>query len=111
MIEVTDVINAIEHTLFQPSTSVCLLGLVEQLIPTVAERTMISLLFIYTWKAITMTWKQAPPPTLSFGKQLMKSSLPLYEDTYINRGCPKKYDKVWLKWLAEPSMASSPIAD
>lgn len=44
-----------------------------------------------TLKAITMTWKKSTPPSLSFWKHLLYTSLPLYKDTYINQGCPKKY--------------------
>lgn len=85
--------------------SICLLGLVEQLIPTVAGRTMgygVGLLLFY---AITLHWKKPAPPTSIFWKRLVNKNLPLYKDTYINRGYPKKYQMVWSKWLAEPSTA------
>lgn len=73
-------INLVSDIPLQPSMSVCLLGLVEQLIPTVARHTMGSLLLFYARKAITLHWKKPAPPT----------SLPLYKDTSTNRGCPKK---------------------
>lgn len=86
--------------------SICILGLVEQLIPTVAGRTLVGLLLFYARKAIALSWRKPTPPPLSLWKQLINNSLPLYKDTYDNRGCPNKYSKVWSKWLADPSTAS-----
>lgn len=40
--------------------------------------------------------------SLSQWKQLVNNSLAIYKDTYMNRGCPMKYDKVWHTWLLNP---------
>lgn len=88
---------------------VCLLGLVEAIVPTVAKRTLISLLLFYARKNIAMQWKKSSPPSLSRWKQLVNNSLPLYKDTYMNRGCPKKYDNVLRNWLEEPLTASAAL--
>lgn len=79
-------INCLITVPVQPSIHVCLFGLVENIIPTVAEPYLVSLSLFY-----------------ALGKVL--TCLPFYKDTYINRGCTKKYDRVWSKWLAEPSSA------
>lgn len=82
----------------------CLLGLVEDLLLTVEEQTLVNLTLFYARKAISLNWKKSTPLTLSFWKQLVNISLSLYKDTYTNRGCRRKYAKVWAKWLAEPNI-------
>lgn len=85
---------------------ICILGLIEQFIPTTAGRTLVGLLLFYARKAIALSWKKTTPPSLTLWKQLINNSLPLYKKTYINRGCLLKYEKVWSKWLTDPSTAS-----
>ena len=89
-----------------PSPQICLLGLVEELAPRVAERTLIGLLLFYARKMITPCWKKRAPPSTLLWKSHVNKVLPLYKGTYQNRGCPKKYDRVWAKWLAEASTAT-----
>lgn len=47
-------------------------------------------------------------PPLSLWKQLV-NSLTLYKDTNANKGFPQKHDKVWFKWLADPSIATEAL--
>lgn len=61
----------------------------------------------YARKSIVLCWKQKTPPSIGLWKTLVSNVIPLYKDTYIHRGCPKKYDRVWSKWLAEPSTAAA----
>lgn len=100
--EILDFITQITSVPLQPSMSICILGLTEQLIPTVAGCTLVGLLLFYARKAIALSWRKSTRPPLSLWKQLINNSLPLYKDTYDNRGCPNKYSKVWSKWLADP---------
>lgn len=104
--EVISTINSGGQISLTQSVSLSLLGLVEELVPTVAGRTMHSLLLYYARKAITMSWKKVTPPSFAFLKHPVNVNLPLYKDTYVNWGCPKKYDKVWSKWLADATTAS-----
>lgn len=46
-----------------------------------------------------MQWKKPNPPSITQWKRLVNENLPLYKDTYANRGCPLKFDKVWRKWM------------
>lgn len=94
-------INNVAKIFLVPSMSICLLGLVEELVPMVAEWPMIGL-FFYARKAITLSCQKDSPHPLPFGKIWSMSNSPLNKDTYANRGCPEKYDKVWSKWLAKP---------
>lgn len=82
-----------------------LLSLVDNLLHTRAKKTLVSLLFDAR-KAITLHWKKQAPPSIFFWKQLITNNLPLYRDTYAHCGCPAKYDKVWAKWLANPTTAA-----
>lgn len=100
------IVNKIDNISLAPTMSLCQLGLVKELVPMVAERTLLSLLFFYSCKATTMSWKKAAPSSLTFWKHLVNVHLPLYKEPYANRGCPKNYDKVWSKWLADPTKAS-----
>lgn len=81
------------------TVAVCLLGLVEELTPRRAQRTMISLALFYARKAILLCWKKPSPPTVSFRKDIINKALPFYKATYLRRGCPKKFEKVWQNWL------------
>lgn len=58
------VINSVVGTSISPSPKICLLGLVEDLVPTVAERTLIGLLLFYAKKAIAPSWKNKKPAFL-----------------------------------------------
>lgn len=88
------IINTIAKLSIVPTVSLCLLGLVEELVPTVAERSMLSLHFFYAHKAITMSWKKAAFPSPQFWKHLVNVNLTLCKETYANMGCLKKYSKV-----------------
>lgn len=77
----------------------CLLGLVEGLAPIRAQRTLLSLLLFYAHKALILCWKKPKMPSLSYWKGLVNSVISFYKATYLSRGCPKKFDKVWEIWL------------
>lgn len=68
---VVNVIQRVSSWNLSPSLRVCLLGLVEELAPTVAERTMLGHLLFYPRKAITLTWKKPTPPTVSTWMKLV----------------------------------------
>lgn len=70
-----------------PSPKVCLLGLVEDQVPSLADRPLSGLLLFYARKTITLFWKKQAPPPLSLWKQHVDTVIPLYKDAY--RGCPK----------------------
>lgn len=78
-------------TKISSSMEFCILDLVENLIPIAAERTPVGLLF-YARKAIALYWKKQVPPSIFFWKSLVNNSVPLYKDTYVNRGCLSQYD-------------------
>lgn len=60
--QITSVIQGIVG--IEPTPEVCLLGLVKELVPRVAESTLLGLLF-YTRKIITLLEKKLAPPSLS----------------------------------------------
>ena len=103
--EVLDLIGLVALITVPITMEVCLLGLIETLVPTVAGRTLIGLLLFYARKNIAMNWKKPTMPSLAQWKRLVNESLPLYKDTYESRGCPLKYGKIWRTWLAEPTTA------
>lgn len=72
------------------SVRVCLLGLVDEVVPSKAHRTLLDILLFYARKAILLHWKKAVAPTLSFWKGLVNSMMPFYKATYVSRGCGKK---------------------
>lgn len=97
--EVTHTIQKVLPVQVPVTVAVCLLGLVEEVTPRRAQRTMISLSLFYARKAILLCWKKRNPPTISFWKELINKALPFYKATYLRRGCPKKFEKVWQCWL------------
>lgn len=58
-------VNTIAKISLVPTMNLCLLGLVEKLVPMVAEKIVLSLLLFYAFKAITMAWEKAAPPSLT----------------------------------------------
>lgn len=83
--EVLTMMNCTLSVPVQPSIHACLLDLMKNIIPTVAEPTLVSLFLFYTLEKVL-------------------THLPFYKDTYINRGCSKKYGIVWSKWPHLPTM-------
>ena len=77
---------------------VCLLGLVEDVLPSRAHRTLLNILLFYARKAILLRWRKPGAPTLGFWKGLVNSMLPYYKSTYLSRGCGGKFNKVWRAW-------------
>lgn len=61
---VVRVVKQVSGNYFPPSLRVCLLGLVDQLAPTVAERTLLGLLLFYSRKTRNLTWKKSTPPAV-----------------------------------------------
>lgn len=78
---------------------VCLLGLVDEVVPARAMRTMLNVLLFYSRKAILPAWKKPEAPNISSWKGIVNSMLPYYKATYEARGCMKKFDKVWHMWF------------
>lgn len=103
--EVLDTVNRVASTTLPHAMEVCLLGLIETLVPTMAKRTLVGLLLFYARKNIAIWWKKPAPPSLTQWKSLVNNNLPLYRDTYFNRGCPMKYDRVWRTWLEDVETA------
>lgn len=97
----TDVTSCITELISVPipmNIKVCLLGLVDDIVPTRAMRTLLNILMFYGRKAILLAWKKPEAPTISVWKGLVNSMLPFYKATYESRGCVKKFDRVWQAW-------------
>lgn len=97
--EVTDCLTEVLSAPVPFIPRVCLIGLVEEVMPSLAHRTLLNIGLFYGKKAILLKWKNTAAPTLSFWKGLVNSVIPLYKATYRLRGCPKKFSKVWQPWL------------
>uniref|UniRef100_A0A803K2L7 Reverse transcriptase domain-containing protein n=1 Tax=Xenopus tropicalis TaxID=8364 RepID=A0A803K2L7_XENTR len=78
---------------------VCLLGVIDDLTPTAHMRTLYRSLLFYARKCILLHWMAQSPPTIDRWLNLIKTLLPLFQITYIARGCPQKYEKVWRSWI------------
>lgn len=97
----SDLTSCIADSLSVPiplTVKVCLLGLVDEVMPSRAMRTMLSILLFYGRKAILLHWRKPGAPTVEFWKGLVNAMLPHYKYTYEARGCIKKFDKVWHTW-------------
>lgn len=66
------------------SVQVCLLGLVEDVVPSKAHTTLLNILLFYARKAIFLKWKKPGAPTTSFWKGLVNIMVPFYRATYIS---------------------------
>uniref|UniRef100_A0A803J2H9 Reverse transcriptase domain-containing protein n=1 Tax=Xenopus tropicalis TaxID=8364 RepID=A0A803J2H9_XENTR len=80
----------------------CLLGHTEGLTLPSGDRICLQQLLHYAKKAILLTWKNMEPPTLGFWIKLVDDTLPRQKLTYLARGCPAKFDKIWSCWLTVP---------
>lgn len=110
--EVTQFIHKLTTIPIPLTISVCLLGLVEQLTLATATRTLIGTLLFYARKAIVLKWKSANPPTLSSWETLINKIIPLYKATYLSRGCPQKFEKVWHLWTdSESTTDDQPVGN
>lgn len=59
---------------------------------------LLSLLLFYAKKEILLKWTSHLPPTLGSWENSINAILPMYKLTYMSRGCPQKYTKVWQPW-------------
>lgn len=87
-LEVVALLNSILYTPMLVSMSVCLLGLVKDILPV--EWTFANITLFYAWKDIALYWRKPFPPTFLYWL------IPVYHynrDTYVNRGCPHRYEK------------------
>ena len=98
----SEVVECLTEVLSVPvplTARVCLLGLIEEVVPSLAHRTLLNIGLFYGWKAILLSWKKTAATTVSYWKGLINSVLHLYKATYKSRGCGKKFYKVWQAWL------------
>lgn len=93
-------ITKLTTILIPQKIEICLLGLVDALIPSWVVHILLGLLLFYARKLITLKWR-APTSalTLNAWKSLVNLAVPLYKETYYSRGYPLKFQKVWNIWL------------
>ena len=70
----------------------------EEVVPSRAHRTLLSILLFYGKKAILLKWRSSGAPEVAFWKGLVNAMLPYYKATYLSRGCVGKFEKVWRAW-------------
>lgn len=80
------------------TVKVCLLGLVEEVVPSRAHRTLLTILLFYGRKAILLRWCRPGAPDLRLWKGLVNVMMPYYKAMYLSRDCGKKFDRVWQSW-------------
>lgn len=95
---ITECLAEVLSTPVPMTPRVCLIGLVEEVVPSRAHRTLLNIVLFYGRKAILLNWKKTVAPTLSYWKKL-NSVIHLYKATVRSRGCEKKFNKVWQAWL------------
>lgn len=59
---------------------------------------LVSLLLFYAKKEIVLKWNSLRSPTIGAWENSVNAVLPMYKLTYINRGCPQKFMRVWRPW-------------
>lgn len=59
---------------------------------------LLSLLLFYAKKEILLKWTSPLPPTVRLWENSVNAILPMYKLTYMNRGCPQKFERVWQPW-------------
>lgn len=64
------------------------------------SKLLISYLLFYAKKEILCKWTSSVPPDVATWENKVNAALPMYKLTYINRGCPWKFDKVWSSWAS-----------
>lgn len=101
---ITSCISGLLSVPIPMTVRVCLLGLVDDVVPSHALQTMLNILLFYGRKAILLNWKKPGAPGLAFWKELVNSMLPYYKTAYKARGCMKKFDKVWQTWYNASTM-------
>ena len=97
--DVVNVINSVGNIHVDLNPIILLLGICDNVIPNTHKRLFVFYASFYARKAILLRWKQLEPPTVSQWKALINAALPLYKLTYMNRKCPKKFEKIWGAWV------------
>ncbi|XP_072012556.1 peroxisomal membrane protein PEX14 isoform X1 [Engystomops pustulosus] len=87
------------------SPSVCLLGIINEVINGHYDKIFFRFVLYYARKVVVMTWKDQEPPPLKRWILLINSVIPHYRSLYTNRKCPQKFDRIWSRWCATPHTA------
>lgn len=86
------------------------MGLVDNLAPKRVTRTLLTILIYYARKTIVLSWKKSNPPSVSAWRGVVNRAAPFYKATYINRGIPQKFDKVWGSWMNSDTTVADYVA-
>lgn len=81
------------------STEVCLLSLVDDILPLNKIRSLIRVLLFYAKKLLMIKWMVHYPATVPAWIALINKSLPLIKLTYEGQSCPKRFKSFWTPWL------------
>lgn len=98
--EVFDLINVKLDLPIPMSPELALLGIPDDNQRSHHSKPLISYLLFYAKKVIICKWSSPDPPTLSSWLAMIDGALPIYKLTYISRGCPWKFNKVWQRWTS-----------
>ena len=82
----------------QPSPKWCLLNIWTPLDINRMERIWTTLGFIVAKRNIVRLWGAINPPRLQDWKQDMDWSMLAEKTIYEGRGCPRKWEKIWVSW-------------
>lgn len=66
---------------------------------TLYERILMDLCLLYAKKSIALFWKKTSRPTVAFWIWQMLTALPMEKITYIQRGKPDLFWKVWEQFI------------
>uniref|UniRef100_A0A803KDS8 Reverse transcriptase domain-containing protein n=1 Tax=Xenopus tropicalis TaxID=8364 RepID=A0A803KDS8_XENTR len=81
------------------SPSICLFGILEDIIPSSYARNRYRTLLFYARKNIAMHWMGARPPSIKTWTQLVNQAIPLIKLTSEARGTQAKFDLIWNPWI------------
>ena len=96
---VFETVNVRLHLSLPVSPELVLLGVQDDEQRPRYVKLLLSLLFFYAKKAILLKWTSRAPPTVGAWMDAVNAVLPLYKMTYMNWGCPWKFERVWGPWI------------
>ncbi|XP_071967750.1 uncharacterized protein [Engystomops pustulosus] len=95
----------------EPDPRACLLGLIESDTMEGATLLCAQKMLYLARKAIAARWIQALAPTAQEFINKVNNIIRLEWGVYLKRKCPKKFDKIWGRWLGTAGLPNKALID
>lgn len=103
--EVISILNAVFQVSIPTDPKLCVLGVLDSLQLQKFSKEAIAIALFQACRVILTHWKSDTLPTCKEWIVYMGDTLHLEKFIYQQRGCPDKFEKIWVPWLDFPGLS------